>query len=161
MCVRVRLVYTTKSIDEISKCCACLAYQLWHRFCPHTVCALISDCAALWCSASHVASSIMLTRICRRLLNSQSASCSAQIAGNSGSEVGVRVGVKASPASASHDKWLPRQTDKWLPPMTPALGLGCIFSAHCGCHFRFSSSQVFSQLFCNAGCGLSAAKRSR
>lgn len=99
-------------------------------FCPHThcVCALISDCAALRCGASsHVASSKMLTRICRRLLNSQSASCSAQIAGNSGSQVGVRVGVrvgvgvgvKASSASASHDKW---QTSGCPLPHDPCTG---------------------------------------
>lgn len=117
------------------------------------LCALISDCA----SASHVASSKMLTRICCRLLNSQSASCLKLLA---------ILAVKWVSVSESKRRLrrrhrmtngcLDRQV---VAPSTPStLRLGAIFSAHCGCHFRFSSSQVFCQLFCNAGCGLSAAQ---
>lgn len=76
-------------------------------------------------------------------------------------EVGVRVGVKASSSSASHDKWLP---DKWqqlqLATSNPHHLDWAIFSAHCGCRcrFRFPSSQLFCNAACQVGCGLSAVK---
>lgn len=74
-------------------------------------------------------------------------------------EVGVRVGVKASSSTASHDKWLP---DKWqqlqLATSNPHHLDWAIFSAHCGCRFRFPSSQLFCNAACQVGCGLSAAK---